>query len=220
MSLMASPASTVLAPPLETSVAHVRPTPARWPWIVAAGGAVLVVVTVLWASTRDQQIEIADAGTAVLVDAFVDAGVLDDAAGLPPGTVELAGDAGVAVDAGPLADAGEAAHDSDVDAAAGAPVMVDAGVRVVRPRRPPPPPAPPAPPADVVEEQGFLTLDTVPWTTVYLGKKKLGETPLVKVPVPAGSLELTLVNSEAGVREAYIARIKPGEIFKTRLDLQ
>jgi serine/threonine-protein kinase len=70
------------------------------------------------------------------------------------------------------------------------------------------------------DEGGFLTLDTVPWTTVYLGKKKLGETPLVKVPVPAGDLELVLVNPDEGVKEGYVARVKPGEVFRTRLDLR
>jgi serine/threonine-protein kinase len=68
--------------------------------------------------------------------------------------------------------------------------------------------------------EGYLTLDTVPWTTVYLGRKKLGETPLVKVPVPSGELELVLVNATEGVRESYVARVKPGEVFRTRLDLR
>ena len=77
------------------------------------------------------------------------------------------------------------------------------------------------PPVEVVvDEPGFLTLDTLPWTTVYLGRKKLGETPLVKVQVPSGALEFTLVNADAGIKEAYVARIKPGEVFRTRLDLR
>ena len=74
--------------------------------------------------------------------------------------------------------------------------------------------------SETATEQGYLTLDTVPWTTVYLGKRKLGETPLVKVPVPAGSLELSLINVDDGVKESYLARVKPGEVFRTRLDLR
>ncbi len=74
--------------------------------------------------------------------------------------------------------------------------------------------------AETASEQGYLTLDTVPWTTVYLGKRKLGETPLVRVPVPAGSLELSLINVDDGVKESYLARVKPGEVFRTRLDLR
>jgi len=108
-------------------------------------------------------------------------------------------------------------------------IVVDAGVvdavdddepRSNRKKKRPAVEVKPPPVVDVVEEQGFLTLDTLPWTTVYLGKKKLGETPLVKVPVPAGNIELTLVNAEANVKEAYVARVKPGEVFKTRLDLR
>jgi eukaryotic-like serine/threonine-protein kinase len=77
----------------------------------------------------------------------------------------------------------------------------------------------------VVEEPaeratGTLTLDTVPWTTVYLGKQKLGETPLVGVVVPAGAIELTLINQGAGIRESYAVTIKPGADHKKRLDLQ
>ena len=93
--------------------------------------------------------------------------------------------------------------------------------RVRRVRRPPPRPEVSEDVRDeVVAETGYLTLDTVPWTTVYLGKKKLGETPLVKVSVPAGNVELTLINSAEGVKEAYVARVKPGAIFRTRLDLR
>ena len=98
------------------------------------------------------------------------------------------------------------------------------------PRRPPrhldkPPPRekdPPPPdkgPDEAAAGAGTLSLDTVPWTTVFLGSKKLGETPLVNVSVPAGNLELTLVNSEAGIKESYIARVKAGQATKVRLDL-
>jgi eukaryotic-like serine/threonine-protein kinase len=69
-------------------------------------------------------------------------------------------------------------------------------------------------------EGGTLSLDTVPWTVVYLGKKRLGETPLVSLPVPAGTLELLLVNPEAGVKESYVATVKAGQEYRARLDLQ
>ncbi len=115
------------------------------------------------------------------------------------------------------------------DGPTGTPASPAVGERTSPRRAPPRRPQPPTPieetpdqkaPAEAPEEQGFLTLDTVPWTTVFLGKRKLGETPLVKVPVPAGTLELTLVNAEAGVREGYVARVKPGEVTRTRLDLR
>jgi serine/threonine protein kinase len=219
-SMVAPPAAAVLAPPLETNVAVDRPATMRWPLLAVAGVVVVILSVFAWAVLRSGAVAIIDAGPPPVRDA----GVLDDAAGLPVGAVEGVLDAGATADAGLQPDAGVVvAVDDPVDEIAEPVGVVDAGVRVLKPPRPPRPPRPPPPEqptVDVVEEQGFLTLDTVPWTTVYLGKKKLGETPLVKVPVPAGALELTLVNSEAGVREAYIARIKPGATFKTRLDLQ
>ena len=74
----------------------------------------------------------------------------------------------------------------------------------------------------VVEEmraEGTLTLDTVPWTTVYLGKRRLGETPLNKVVVPAGTLELVLENAEKNIKETYLANVKAGAEYRARLDL-
>jgi eukaryotic-like serine/threonine-protein kinase len=73
---------------------------------------------------------------------------------------------------------------------------------------------------DAPTENGFLTLDSVPWTVVYLNGKRLGETPLIRLPVPAGTLELSLVNNEAGVKETYIAKVKSGTEYKARLDLK
>ncbi|MBM4281886.1 MAG: serine/threonine protein kinase [Deltaproteobacteria bacterium] len=105
-----------------------------------------------------------------------------------------------------------------------APSLSAPSLRRPPPRRPAPPkrPAvePPTETAVVVADGGFLTLDTVPWTTVYLGRKKLGETPLVKVPVPSGELELSLVNGDAKINESYVARVKPGEVVRKRLDLR
>ncbi len=156
----------------------------------------------------------------------------DDTAGTGTGTDAVEGaDAGVAValavDTGAVDDTVDDAVDDTVDDAPAPPTGVARVKKRKPPRRPPPPeprveqpPRPPPEPAVVVEEGGFLTLDTVPWTTVYLGKKKLGETPLVKVPVPAGALELTLVNTEANVREGYLANVKAGQVFRTRLDLR
>jgi hypothetical protein len=73
---------------------------------------------------------------------------------------------------------------------------------------------------EATKETGFLTLDTVPWTVVYLNGKRLGETPIVHKVVPVGSLELTLVNTESGLKESYVAHVKPGAEYKARLDLK
>ncbi|MFT3712242.1 MAG: protein kinase [Archangium sp.] len=64
---------------------------------------------------------------------------------------------------------------------------------------------------------GLLRIDTVPWTQVYLKGRKLGDTPLVDVPVPAGELELTLVNDEEKIRTVIGVEIIAGQITTKRL---
>ena len=73
----------------------------------------------------------------------------------------------------------------------------------------------------VTEEQtGFLTLDTSPWTNVYLNEKKLGETPINRLKVPAGKIKLVLKNSAEGIEQEYWVTIKPGELTRKRLGLK
>jgi len=47
---------------------------------------------------------------------------------------------------------------------------------------------------------GFLSVDTMPWSKVYLGGRLLGTTPLGNVRVPVGRHTLRLVNPERGER--------------------
>ncbi len=79
---------------------------------------------------------------------------------------------------------------------------------------------PPTPKPEPKVEPGTLTLDTVPWTRVYLGKKFLGNTPLVGVPIPAGRNILRLVNKEEGVDHRYEANVTSGKRFRARLGLK
>ncbi|MBE2251274.1 MAG: serine/threonine protein kinase [Myxococcus sp.] len=67
--------------------------------------------------------------------------------------------------------------------------------------------------------QGKLTLKTSPWTTVYLGTQRLGDTPLLAVPLPSGKQVLRLVNPEAGLESTIEVDIKPGETTVTKLRL-
>lgn len=99
--------------------------------------------------------------------------------------------------------------------------------RTARSKTPPKPaPAPPAAAPGATNKaslkkgpHALLTLDTVPWASVYLGSRKLGETPLVKVAVPVGELELLLVNEQAGIRQPYFLRVKDGENYRKKLKL-
>jgi hypothetical protein len=60
------------------------------------------------------------------------------------------------------------------------PAAVDAGSRIAR--------------TNLKVRRGFLTLETTPWARVYLGSTLLGETPLVRLPLPGGLHQLRLVN--------------------------
>ncbi len=76
---------------------------------------------------------------------------------------------------------------------------------------------PPARRPLVVAAAGKLTLKTTPWTTVFLGKKKLGDTPLLNVPLPAGKHLLRLVNPESNSENSIEVEIKANETTVKKL---
>ncbi len=76
------------------------------------------------------------------------------------------------------------------------------------------------PPVKVARSTGKLNLRTTPWTTVYLGKRKLGDTPLVGVVLPSGSQVLRVVNAEAGVRSSIEVTIQPNATTSENLVLK
>lgn len=58
---------------------------------------------------------------------------------------------------------------------------------------------------------GVLRLDTEPWCEVYLGRRKLGITPLHGVKLPAGKHKLTVVNKKQKLKKTIRVTIKPGK---------
>jgi serine/threonine protein kinase len=98
-----------------------------------------------------------------------------------------------------------------------------AGPRTSRPPAEPPrgkPTAPPpeeAPPSAAATANGFLTLDTYPWTRVSVGGRALGTTPVVRVPLPPGTHTVVLENPEKGLRQVTSVTIKSGETTSRRL---
>ncbi len=107
------------------------------------------------------------------------------------------------------------------------------------PAPPPPPPAitvavsaPPVITASVAErpverravrrrraQTGRLTIDTRPWTQVYLGRRMLGMTPVVDVKLPAGRHELTLKNEELGLVRRITVTIRPNRTTRIQRGL-
>ncbi|NMB75883.1 MAG: protein kinase [Myxococcales bacterium] len=73
--------------------------------------------------------------------------------------------------------------------------------------------APPAP------ATGLLRLDTSPWSEVYLGRKKLGITPIIDLRLSAGTHTLRLVNEQRGVEQKLQVAIPPGKtaVYKVKL---
>lgn len=66
---------------------------------------------------------------------------------------------------------------------------------------------------------GFLSLDTRPSATVYVGNRLLGRTPIRNQPVPAGTLRLRLVD-ETGRSHVRSVQVREGEVSRAFLPLQ
>jgi serine/threonine-protein kinase len=87
------------------------------------------------------------------------------------------------------------------------------------PAEPPSAPDKAAKPKGVVAGKGRLTIDTSPWVEVYLNGKKLGDTPIVDLPLPAGVHVLKLVNEDKGLKSSIEVEIQPGKTTVKRLKL-
>ncbi len=71
----------------------------------------------------------------------------------------------------------------------------------------------------MVVAKGKLTLDTTPWSEVFLKGKKLGDTPLVDFPLPPGLHVLTLVNEQKNLRTSIEVEISSGKTTMKKLKL-
>ncbi|MBN2496400.1 MAG: serine/threonine protein kinase [Deltaproteobacteria bacterium] len=87
-------------------------------------------------------------------------------------------------------------------------------------KRPDRPPKPPKPPKPQKAQTGFLKLKTKPWSEVYLGRKKLGMTPLIGVELPAGKHVLTAINKPRGLSKKIQVVILPGKTTTVKRDLE
>jgi eukaryotic-like serine/threonine-protein kinase len=113
-----------------------------------------------------------------------------------------------------------------------APVVIVPG----EPKEPPiveiaPEPEPPPPPEvheiepkqrakkTIVAGSGKLTIDTQPWTAVYLGGKKLGITPMEGVRVPSGTHEIELKNPDLGISRRIRVTIRANQTTRVRKTL-
>jgi serine/threonine-protein kinase len=67
---------------------------------------------------------------------------------------------------------------------------------------------------------GFINLDSDPWAEVWTGGTKLGDTPLIKVKVPAGKLQLVLKNPELGFEKKITVEVPPNETVGQKISVK
>lgn len=59
---------------------------------------------------------------------------------------------------------------------------------------------------------GMLRINSRPWSQVSVDGRKIGNTPIMGVPLPAGDHEVELVNESMGVRKTLQVKVKRDEI--------
>ncbi len=67
---------------------------------------------------------------------------------------------------------------------------------------------------DIQQDTGMLTINTVPFTDLYLNGKRIGSTPLAKYKLPVGRHKLKLKNKSAMISSSINIRIKKDEELK------
>lgn len=67
--------------------------------------------------------------------------------------------------------------------------------------------------------KGKLTLDTSPWSEVFLKGKKLGDTPIVNYPLTPGIHVLTVVNEQKNLKNVIEVEIESGKTTVKKLKL-
>jgi len=72
--------------------------------------------------------------------------------------------------------------------------------------------------ADRATQFGYLFITTQPWSHVYLGRRKLGTTPLARVKVPVGTHRLFFTNPNHG-EASRVVTVRPGQVVKLRVEL-
>ncbi len=69
-------------------------------------------------------------------------------------------------------------------------------------------------------ETGVLSINTVPWSQVFVDGRLIGNTPQMRIVLSAGKHRVTLVNDNFNIREVTRVTIKPGETTKRVLTLK
>jgi hypothetical protein len=66
-------------------------------------------------------------------------------------------------------------------------------------------------PAPGRQDTGFLTINSMPWSKIYIGKTFVGNTPLKKLQFPTGLHRIELRAPDGSVRKRFTVKIRPGK---------
>ena len=73
-------------------------------------------------------------------------------------------------------------------------------------------------PREPVAPPGSLSINTRPWSKVYIGSRLLGTTPIAEVSVPSGTVRLRLVDRD-GATHTKTVRVSAGATERVFYDL-
>ena len=199
--------------PLTRLTGSAGPRPER-PWVLAGlvgAGVSLAIAAFLLLAPHEAVIEALPAGSPPS-DAAEEAAPAVARGGAPVPSAPIDGEA-------PRVEA-EAPETLGAPVEAGAPLAAPIGVAPRTPR-----PEETAEPRKAKRKRrrakppGRLTIDTTPWTVVYLGDRKLGMTPLQGVKLPSGRHTLRLENADTGLSQTIAVTIRPGKVTRVRRTL-
>ena len=75
------------------------------------------------------------------------------------------------------------------------------------------------PKASGAAARGYLTVNSLPWSRVFLDGQFVGNTPLVRMEVRAGSVRVQLRGPEGTLRQAFEAVVRAGATRSYAFDL-
>ncbi|MEM7677211.1 MAG: hypothetical protein AAF449_14510, partial [Myxococcota bacterium] len=83
-----------------------------------------------------------------------------------------------------------------------------------------PSPKPSGPSKDAVRAtrqiNGFLTVDTIPWTNIWVDGRPYGSTPRARISVPTGRRQLRLVNDAESIDHTAMIEIRADKTIRIR----
>ncbi|MEQ8275201.1 MAG: serine/threonine-protein kinase [Deltaproteobacteria bacterium] len=82
------------------------------------------------------------------------------------------------------------------------------------------PDGPPGCQVDRDRPPGYVTLATKPYAEVFWGKRRLGQTPLARVQLPSGCIELRAIAIDGSKRRTVRVEVRPSEVAIYRFALE